>query len=42
MDALEKVAASYGEKFTGVELKYPTATELIRLPEVVTLEVMMR
>ena len=39
MDALEKVAASYGEKFTGAELKYPTATELIRLPEVVTLEV---
>ena len=39
MDALEKASASYGEKFPGAELKYPTATELIRLPEVVTLEV---
>ena len=39
MDALEKVAVSYGEKFPGAELKYPTATDLIRLPEVVTLEV---
>ena len=39
MDALEKVAASYEEKFPGAELKYPTATELLKLPEVVTLEV---
>lgn len=39
MDALEKAAASYGGKFPGTELKYPTATDLIRLPEVITLEV---
>ena len=39
MKALENIAASYGEKFPGAELKYPTAAELLKFPEVVTLEV---
>lgn len=39
MDALEKVTESYGLKFPGVELNYPAASEILRFPEVVTLEI---
>lgn len=38
MNALEKVAESYSKKFPGAELKYPAATDLLRFPEVITLE----
>lgn len=38
MEALAKVTDSYGKKFKGTMLKYPTAADILRLPEIVTLE----